>query len=216
MHEDFKRRVERLTLLVKEDTESNREEILREMSGFAHKHEALRYFITNSIAKTSNRRLISAQSFFLYRNDYLRMRINAWYPDGGRVGYTKERFDSFFSINRCHNHSADLYTVGIFGPGYTTQFKSTSQNLTNCHVGDEISFDRAWNDQLEVGKALFIPKGTVFHTQFCPSRYSISLNLIVDQSADCLQFELEDDRKTVRRVFDFVGLEQLAANPSDA
>lgn len=174
------------------------------------------FFLSNAITRENNRRLVSAQSFFLFGNDHLRMRINAWYPYAGRVGYTKERFESFFSIDRCHNHSVDLFTVGVFGPGYTTQFKETSQNLERVGVGDQIAFDRVWDDQLEMGKALFIPKSTAFHTQFCPSKYSISLNLIIDQSADCLQFELENDRKTIRRVFDFVGLAELAAQGEDA
>lgn len=216
MHEDFKSRTERLTTLVSDGARDNRDEILREMQGFAKQHQALRYFLSNAIAEERNRQLTSAQSFFLFRNDHFLMRVNAWYPQTGRIGTTKDRFESFFSIDRCHNHSADFFTVGIFGPGYTTQFKETSQDLEHIGVGDRIEFDRVWEDQLDVGKALFIPRGTHFHTQFCPSRYSISLNLIIDMSAQCLQFELEDDRATVRRVFDLVGLEEPDAERAAA
>lgn len=62
-----------------------------------------------------------------------------------------------------------------------------------------------------MGKALFVPKSTIFHTQFCPSEYSISLNLVVYQTTDCLQFEIESDRKTVKTVFDLIGIEQTVA-----
>lgn len=67
-----------------------------------------------------------------------------------------------------------------------------------------------------MGKALFIPKSTAFHTQFCPSQYSISLNLVIDEDVDCLQFELENDRETVRRVFDLIGLEQPVSQQVNA
>lgn len=216
MHKEFRLRVERLTLLVQDDPQGNRGDILEEMKGFAHQHEALRFFLATAIANARYRTLSSAQSFFLFGNDHFRMRINAWYPQAGRTGNTKERFETFFSIDRCHNHSADLFTVGVFGPGYTTQFKESSQDLKQVVVGDRIAFDRVWDDQLEMGRALFIPKSTVFHTQFCPSEYSMSLNLVIDQTADCLQFELENDRETVRRVFDLIDLKLPVSQRADA
>ena len=55
-----------------------------------------------------------------------------------------------------------------------------------------------------------------FHTQFCPSKYSISLNLVIDQTGDCLQFELENDRETVRQVIDLVDLKPPVAQRADA
>lgn len=44
MHEEFKLRVERLTILVQDSPQDNRDEILEELKGFAHQHEALRFF----------------------------------------------------------------------------------------------------------------------------------------------------------------------------
>lgn len=210
MHEEFKCRVERLSTLVKDGARTNHDEIMHELSGFPSHHEALRYFLTSAISDPSRRRLLSAQSFFLYANDHMLIRINAWYPQSGRSGNLRERFDSFFTIDRCHNHSADFFTVGILGPGYTSEFKETSQDLEQVSLGDKITFDRVWEDQLNIGKTIFLPKGSLFHTQFAPKEYSMSLNLIVDNGASCLQFELGEDRETVTKVYDFVEGDQVS------
>lgn len=168
MHDEFTARIERLKALVKGDSQHNRDAILAEMEGFAHQHQALRFFLSNAIATERYRRLTSAHSFYICGNEYFRMRINAWYPQAGQTGEIKERLESPFTIDRCHNHSFDFFTVGVFGPGYTTQFKETSQYLEKIGVGDEIIFDHVWEDQLKMAKALFVPKSTIFHTQFCP------------------------------------------------
>jgi hypothetical protein len=65
-------------------------------------------------------------------NDFY-FRLNAWYPDSKTVTVELEtQLNDYFSIDSCHNHSVDFFTVGLLGPGYTTEFRETTEDLSDA------------------------------------------------------------------------------------
>lgn len=178
-------------------------QITEAMSALADRNVALRYFLFRATVDARFRRLTSAQSFYVYGCDAFYFRLNAWYPERRMARIELEtELNQYFSIDSCHNHSVDFFTVGLLGPGYTTEFCHTADDLSDVGVGDTVRFDRCWNDQLSLGRALFVPKSHIFHTQYAPEAYSLSLNLIVREPVTCRQFRLADDKRTICDTYD--------------
>lgn len=195
--------VEEITALVDHGHTANTDRILTLMSALSADGLALRYFLYKGCLDARFRKLTSAQSFFVYGCESFYLRLNAWYAKSTLVdSQSVGRLERYFSIDNCHNHSFDFFTVGLLGSGYTTDFGSTSENLSNLQVGDRIRFDRVWSDQLTRGRAFFVEKGVMFHTQYAPADYSVSLNLMIRKDQLCRQFSLGADKETVSEIYD--------------
>jgi len=139
---------------------------------------ALRYFINRASYEDRYWNLRGAQSFALYASDSYTMRINLWFPRGRNSGVLHGVYERYFSVNVCHNHSFDFFTIGLFGPGYTSQFYSCDEHSHLHQPGDRIDLVKDKFFQLHPGVALFVEKGREFHTQYYPDDLSVSLNII--------------------------------------
>lgn len=200
---DFKDAVAAIAPYILDDYVANSDTICGLMCAFAENRLALRYFLFRAGVDERFRRLTSAQSFYVFGCNEFHFRMNAWYPASSLADSTRARLlDEYFSIDSCHNHSVDFFTVGLLGPGYTTEFRESLEDLSNHGIGDKVTFSRSWNDRLTEGKALFVRKSSIFHTQYKPESYSVSLNLVVREPVRCKQFSLEDDKETIRDVYD--------------
>lgn len=211
---DFKAIVEDVSACVRGGHVKNADAILGLMGSLANDKIALRYFLFKASADERFRRLTSAQSFYVYGCDDFYLRMNAWYPRSSAVSAeSARRLDTYFSIDSCHNHSVDFFTIGLLGPGYTTEFRETEEDLSAAGAGDRINFVRTWDDQLSEGKAFFVPKSSLFHTQYDPPAYSLSLNLVIWEPVLCKQFTLAEDKETIRDVYDLRSAGGLSQNP---
>lgn len=211
---EFKAVVDEVSALVACGHAENAGAILELMGALAKDKLALRYFLFRAATDERFRRLTSAQSFYVFGCDAFYFRMNAWYPRSNVANSeSARRLDKYFSIDSCHNHSIDFFTVGLLGPGYATEFRETQQDVSDARIGDRISFSRTWDDQLAEGKAFFVPKSSLFHTQYHPAAYSVSLNLVIWEPVRCKQFTLAEDKETVRDVYDLRSAGGLGENP---
>jgi hypothetical protein len=200
----FRDVLDEISPLVTSDHVANAAEIVRIMGRFAEDKLALRYFLYRATVDDRFRRLTSAQSFYVFGCPQFYLRMNAWYPRNAVVDpESARRLEKYFSIDSCHNHSVDFFTVGLLGPGYVTEFRETDSELSETGVGDRIEFLRSWEDQLTEGRVFFVKKSSLFHTQYAPEQYSVSLNLVIREPVLCKQFTLSADKETVRDVYDF-------------
>jgi hypothetical protein len=90
-----------------------------------------------------------------------------------------------------HNHDFHLLTVGYAGPGYETDMYGVPTTLPE--VGAAVPLAPLGRFQLSPGTVLFYPASRVAHLQHVPSRFSISVNLIVrgpDRFAEQYLFDL--------------------------
>lgn len=204
-HAPFFRRLEALEGLVADGHERNEAEIIEHLSEIGLRRLALRYFIDRATTDERFRRLTSAQSFYVCGNDRFYMRLNAWYPQRRQAERHEQQLNDYFSIDRCHNHATDFFTVGVLGNGYRTIFRETARDLDGLTIGDEIEFSRIWEERLTLGKALYVPKTRYFHTQYHPEDYSLSLNLIVRAPVDCAQYMLNSDCTKISEIYDLRG-----------
>jgi hypothetical protein len=152
----------------------------------------------NEIALT----LTGSQSFALHANDAYMLRINNWYPKP-KLGQTAlQEHERYFSIGVCHNHNFDFFTTCILGPGYDSRYHRTDADIDDLHEGDTIEMAESWSLRLGTGDAMFVPRETHFHTQWYPSAFSATINLIPigGQSESGRQYTLHDDCRTVKRV----------------
>ncbi len=195
-----------LSRVVAKGHDENAGEIVDLMPQFAQQDLAFRYFLHKCCSKPQFQKLISAQSFFVYGCNEYYIRVNAWYPRNTKVDEkTRRLLDEYYSVDKCHNHSYDFFTVGLMGPGYISDFRRSKEDALDKSIGDRIEFASKWTDQLDRGKSFYVKKDVIFHTQFVPEAYSSSLNLVIRKRADCKQYVLGDDSETVCEVFDFRG-----------
>src|SRR5690606_25176669 len=143
-----------------------------------------------------------AQSFALYSDDVFMLRINNWYPKARLSVEGDDEYRKYFSIGICHNHNFDFFTTCVVGPGYTSDFLETEDDVSALEEGDEVRFSRGWSVGLGLGDTMFVPRETHFHTQQLPDAFSATINLIplAGQSQSGRQYTLCDDRRTVKRV----------------
>jgi len=150
--------------------------------------------------------MIGAQCFFAHASKSYFARLNFWLPESTRRLPVGDRFDQYFSIGILHNHAFDFFTVGLLGPGYRSTFFKYNGTIANHEEGDVLPLEREEDFFLDKGSARFVPKSSVFHIQFEPTQYSLSLNIIPRKfddvgAADLSQLIVDPTNLTVVRKF---------------
>lgn len=199
---EFDNTIEDLERLVAAGHRQNVDGIEALMKRFSSDGLAARCLLLRLASHGIRMNLAGAQSFFLAASRSFALRLNVWYPAPRLHDVAIDSFNKYFSIGVCHNHNFDFFTTCVHGPGYASEFKSTTVETDAFEPGQRIPFDRKWTIKLGAGQSLFVPRDTVFHTQELPAAFSMTLNLIPfsGRSASGRQYTLEDDRETVRRV----------------
>lgn len=178
-----------------------------------HNRLALRAHLAFAKNDKRYRVLSGAQSFTTFVDKNCAMRINMWYPTSKVLPKKAASLqDKYFSHNIGHNHSYDFYTIGLLGKGYSSIFRSTDLDISDLSPGDPIEFSKTWGMQLREGKAVFIERENVFHSQFPASEFSISLNVIPFAGflSSKKQYTLTDDNRKIDRVIIGDTLEERA------
>lgn len=193
---------ESLALLIRGGYVENSPAIRRVLSEAVADDLWLRHFVDGCLHDPNHRKLCSSQSFPVYVSDTHAVRLNLWFPVGRFSEEVNRLVDEYFSIDVCHNHSFDFFTVGALGPGYETTFHEARELPDDPEVGREMDFARTWSFRLEREQAVFVPAGTHFHVQHAPAEFSMSLNLIPShQTCGTLpQIILGSDHRTIDRV----------------
>lgn len=173
-------------------------DILAQLPRLTNCDVAIHEFFRLCLSASGKMRLASAQSFVIYACDLFYVRINLWLPQPQIPSNVVRKFDDYFSVDLCHNHPFDFFTIGIFGPGYYSEFFRTSEDVSKLERGDTLSAHESWNLTLERGLALFVERDMVFHTQFSPRSFSMSLNVIPIETNRCKNPQFVIDRSTMR------------------
>lgn len=163
---------------------------------------SLKYFMSICADDMINSRMQGTQSFIVHQCDEYVIRINLWFPEADIPQAVVRRYSEYFSVDVCHNHNYDFFTVGVYGPGYTSDYFKCSYDISDLALGDVVEFDASWSMSLEKGTTAFVRQDTEFHTQYAPPALSVSLNLIPTQALapGHKQYVLGDDRRTVSQI----------------
>lgn len=176
-----------------------KQEILTELTCAAKDYSFLNKFVQSEVIKGKWPKLYGAQTFLCHEGKDFFVRLNLWFPE--KATPVAEQIKKYFSIGLLHNHNFPLFTVGLFGPGYTTQLFSWDEVDYDLKVGESIAIDFTGQPSLSFGSALFIERDADYHLQMWPKAFSISLNVIPTAREDysSCQYVLSDD-KTIREI----------------
>lgn len=174
-----------------------RESILECLPRLNFNDNSLREFFRFCASSDGNWKLASAQSFVIFQCEAFYVRINLWLAQPKIPPVAFRKFDDYFSVDLCHNHPFDFFTVGIFGPGYSSEFFQTDDDISDLSIGSIISIKESWSVTLHRGSALFVGRDSTFHTQFAPDKFSMSLNIIPSQDGHGNTKQYCIDRQTM-------------------
>jgi len=199
---DFSSSVAELNEALEGGYKENQDLIIDLMKGFAHGSMVVHWFIQNLCQSDYIRRMRGAQSFYLVDSKAFSMRLSLWFPDNKLPEKVAVRYDKYFSVGVLHNHNFDFFTVGVYGPGYTSDFYVNNEDLSKKEVGDVIDLEKAWSMKLAQGHSMYVPRGDQFHVQHAPDSMSMSLNVIPNQPRKPTdkQFIMKNDMKTIEHV----------------
>lgn len=174
-------------------------EILTEMTYAAKDYTFLNAFVHSEVIKNKWPKLYGAQTFLCHEGKDFFVRLNLWFPE--KESPVAEQIKKYFSIGLLHNHNFPLFTVGLFGPGYTTQLFGWDNVDYGLKVGDRVEIEFSGQPSLSFGSALLMERDSDFHLQMWPKEFSISLNVIPTAREDysLCQYVLNDDR-TIREI----------------
>lgn len=173
--------------------EDHPEEILTEMTYAANDYTFLNDFVQGEILAGKWPKLYGAQSFLCHEGEKYFIRLNLWFPE--KESPVADQIKKYFSIGLLHNHNFPLFTVGLFGPGYTTQLFNWDEVNYERKVGEKVEIDFTAQPSLALGSALLMERDSDFHLQIWPETFSISLNVIPTAKEDysLCQYILNDD-----------------------
>ncbi len=171
------------------------EEILTELTYAAKDYTFLNDFVHREVLKPSWPKLYGAQSFLCYEGEKYFIRLNLWFPE--KQSPVADQIKKYFSIELLHNHNFPLFTVGLFGPGYTTELFRWDDVSYDRKVGESVDLSFTAKPTLSFGSALFIERDADYHLQLWPEAFSISLNVIPTTRPDysLCQYVLNPDYK---------------------
>lgn len=180
------------------------DEINDRLSSAASDGLLIHAFLERVALKQKLPRLVGTQSFMMYAGDAFDIRINAWYPEQDKLAALRTQLDRYYSYNVLHNHNFHLFTVGLLGPGYRSNFFRCDDYADQYSVGDRIELRKSAFVQLSRGVARYIESELEFHIQFRPNEYSMSLNVIPNKPEDQAgrQYILDPESFAVRSVIE--------------
>lgn len=155
----------------------------------ANKNIVLDVFNKNLESYVNHRRTsqYNPQSFIIAshmskeKSFFLRGNIWSAISKNNTVQALEERV---FTYNIAHDHNFYFMTVGYHGPGYTTRIYEYDHALTAGYIGERVDLKFLEETTLPVGKVMLYRPGKDVHLQLPPEEMSISLNLMIADSAD--------------------------------
>ena len=98
-----------------------------------------------------------------------------------------------FSYFEPHDHNFDFFTVGYFGPGYTTKLFQYDYEQVKGFPGEEVTIKHLGETNLTQGKVMYYYASKDAHIQYPPQSMTVSLNLILPKivPAHRRQYEFE-------------------------
>jgi hypothetical protein len=193
-------------VLVADGYRKNAAEITELIKGLAVDDKFLDLYFRSVIGKAPLIEMIGAQCFFAFASKSYFARLNFWLAEATKPIPVGDRFGQYYSIGILHNHAFDFFTVGLLGPGYRSTFFKYDGEIGNHEEGDVLPLRREEDFFLEKGSSRFVPKSSVFHVQYEPKAYSLSLNIIPTMgddvgAADGAQLIVDPENLTVVRKF---------------
>ena len=173
----------------------------KELQRLAMNESFLESFIDRSLRDYQNYQLNnvhSVQSIILHQCDSYTLRANFW-PADFEYNMEESEVDKYFAYDHMHDHNFDFMTVGYKGNGYETILFSRKLN-DNLEEGEEVEVDYLGRRKLGVGDCFYFESGKHIHSQFRPSDFSVSINLIPHQLArkrNQFEFTLKSGLNTV-------------------
>ena len=119
----------------------------------------------------------TSQTLFTRRFGKFVLRVNIW-PELKSIGPSKPYVADLHAYYLPHNHVFNMLTTGYWGSGYDTEVLETNQDLSSGYIGMKIEFGKELRARLGCGDVLYMEHGKDFHTQYPPSDFSASLNLL--------------------------------------
>jgi hypothetical protein len=137
-------------------------------------------FLAKSVSENS--KIIfypNAQSYNFYNGANFYVRVNYWLSENENSTVIKDRVDKYYSIDILHNHWFDFFSLGLFGPGYASNFyHAGDESLAQARIGNVIDLTEISEITLSEGEVIFVSKANDFHIQHKPKSFSLSLNFI--------------------------------------
>lgn len=122
------------------------------------------------------------QCLILAQNENFALRANFWVPPtkhAERSVLEKE----LYSYELAHDHNFDFITIGYLGSGYVTDLFHYDRSAVQGLIGETVDLDFVGTEQLTLGSVLGFKGGKDIHIQYYPREFSISLNLLLRDSA---------------------------------
>ncbi len=104
------------------------------------------------------------------------LRAIVWMPPDS--GHSENIRKNVFVEDIYHDHTFDLLTLSLFGPGYETELFQYNHDHVDGIVGEEVEIERQGRVSFTPGRMIFMRANEDIHAQFPPSEMSISLNII--------------------------------------
>lgn len=104
------------------------------------------------------------------------LRAIVWMPPSSQ--YSDKVRKNVFTENLYHDHTFDLLTLSLLGPGYEADFFQYNNSAVTGIVGEEVEIEKQGRIKFKQGRMLYMRKNRDIHAQFAPSEISVSLNLI--------------------------------------
>lgn len=185
----------------KKGWENYPEEILHELQKTANNYTFLNDYVHREVKAGNWPKLYGAQSFLCYESKDFFIRLNLWFPE--KESPVSDHIKKYFSIGLLHNHNFPLFTVGLFGPGYTTELYRWDEVRYDHRPGDVIDIDFTQEPTLSLGSALYIERDADYHLQKWAENFSISLNIIPTTKNDYsyCQVLLNDDHSIMEILY---------------
>jgi hypothetical protein len=98
-----------------------------------------------------------------------------------------------FSYFEPHDHNFDFFTVGYFGPGYTTHLYEYDYDDVSGVPGESVDLKYSGTADLPPGKVMYYYANRDVHIQYPPEALSVSLNLLLTKTSPShrRQYEFE-------------------------
>lgn len=160
-------------------------------------HDQLLNAVHSGSTHPSGRPKHSEQTFVIARRPKYYVRMAVWDAPRDR-GDSRSRDNEFFSYGLAHNHAFSLLTTGLMGSGYLSENYTLDIQPRILMLGQKVMLKREKDLNLSEGTVLMYRKWHDVHCQRPSSGFSISLNLLVGDSA-IPQYSFATDSSTVSR-----------------
>jgi hypothetical protein len=139
----------------------------------------------------------SSQIYVLHRSRYFTCRAVIWRPLTGLLG------EESFAYEYPHDHDFSFFTAGYYGAGYETEIHEYDHSSISGVPGEHVEMGARQHTQLIPNRVIFFRRSQDIHTQYAPSDFSISINILQNPPAfdiSNLQYQFDMEKQTVVQV----------------